>query len=857
MKRHGHCGFTPRGHAGDCAAGWSGAWSARSVGVTDLAGCAAHCRAECPRCQHVSFSALDDDCSWYRMCPQVTTGTSHTSVEVRTDVRRRGLPRIAWLGNPPSACGEAEPSHLKTYCQQFLSLWDAADVMPVPFNSRDRSMPFHLRRAALSFRRSADVLLVPPECCFVPTKLRSCLRKMDLGPDDPPVVVMLNKVFEGLDIKFAAIRELSNRHRVLLVTAPAPLNEAASSVPAASASETRSQTSAPRRDRAPATTWPPPLAFLGYGAGPAFYGRPSERPYRHDVGFSGGSGRFEGRYAWRAETMGNQDLLARLRAHGARIYEGSQTSAAQYIRTLASARMWLSTSEAGDHVVTRAYEVLASGRALLLCDRNPRAHDRLGIVEGVHAAMFNSSAEFSRKVIWYMEHEEERLRMVEAARALAASHTWSNRARELVVLIRKQLQAGRGGDHATSRQPTLASKHADDRDAPATHPFDASCEAAFVYVTAIANLHAECAPRYDKAALPAGSVGDLSWNCIGVVDGEGRQSSPAARAMLQALCLTRSGPARDSSTRTRLLSIHLGSRHTAISHDAAPRHRASRPPEARDGKREVATCPGNQHEDVRHRQALKLLMRDGVVRLDHHWGFARLLLEQPVTGGSETIGSWISRRLDEVARERHPDRRRHVSWDGEIPGIAPVVQAVRATCGRLAREYLGSDADMSHYSAFRLPPNLDLAQYPAGYYHHDRCGHRLKAYLLLTRVTEESHPLRIALGSHRTLFYSHHEMLASRFADEYIETNYVVRSVTGAAGDGFLFDTNAVHKAGGVGLAAQGVRDVMLFEFNAQGRSAAMCAVDRTLPCGCSPGSKPHLAAPNTSSAARPPVLLQ
>jgi len=105
---------------------------------------------------------------------------------------------------------------------------------------------------------------------------------------------------------------------------------------------------------------------------------------------------------------------------------------------------------------------------------------------------------------------------------------------------------------------------------------------------------------------------------------------------------------------------------------------------------------------------------------------------------------------------------------------------------------------------------------------------------MLTHVTEDSHPLRIALGSHRTVFYSHDDMLASRFTDDYIEANYLVRSVTGQAGEAFLFDTNAVHKAGGVGLVAQGVRDVMLFEFNTHGRSSEMCAVDPTLPCGCS-----------------------
>jgi hypothetical protein len=864
MKRHGHCGYTPDGNAGDCVAGWSGMWSARNISVNDLAGCARHCKT-CPRCQFVSFSALDDDCSWYRMCPQVIPGTSHTSIEV-AGMQRQGLLRVAWLGNPPTSCGEAESDHLRTYCQQWLSLSDAAHVVPVPFSDGDRSMTFRMRRAALPFRKSADILLVPPQCCLVPSRLGSCLRDLDLQPGDPPVVVMLNKVFEGLDAKFEAIHHLTLRHRVLLVTAPAPLNDMLNA------------SRMPRRAVASTTGWPPQIAFLGYGAAPAFYGRPSNRSYVYDVGFSGSPGRFEGRYALRAETMGNGPLLARLRAHGARIYEGGMTGSEQYIRTLASTRLWMSTTEAGDHVVTRTYEVLASGRALLLCDRNPRAHGRLGIVEGVHAAMFNSSAEFEGVVHWYMEHEDERLRMVKAARALALSHTWKNRARELVGLIRTHLRAEskrgeRGERGEASRRQPLALKHAD-----TANPFDAPCEEAFVYVDSIAQLHAECAPRYDRydksTNLPGGHpyastsstpFERLSWNCIGVADGtryRQRFKAPnasldsisfaapplaelplgAARAMRQALCLMHTGSAHGVSIRYRLLSIHLASQRAVISHGTAARHSTSGQyfalprtalEEVRDGKRDVATCPGQQKESRRHQHALAILMRDGVVRLDRHWGFARLLHEVSVAGGSDTVSSWISRRLDAVARERHLDRR-HVVWDGEIPGIARIMHTVRLTFEKLARDYLGSDAFMSNYSAFRLPPKLDVAHYPAGFYHHDRCGHRLKAYILLTRVTETTHPLRIALGSHRTLYYSHHDMLASRFADDYVETHYSVRPVTGEAGEAFLFDTNAVHKAGGVGLAAQGVRDVLLFEFNARGRSAEMCAVDRTLPCGCS-----------------------
>ena len=64
----------------------------------------------------------------------------------------------------------------------------------------------------------------------------------------------------------------------------------------------------------------------------------------------------------------------------------------------------------------------------------------LGIVEGVHAAMFDSSDEFEDKVHYYLRHEGERLAIVKAARELALSHhLWSHRATEVVGHIREAL----------------------------------------------------------------------------------------------------------------------------------------------------------------------------------------------------------------------------------------------------------------------------------------------------------------------------------------------------------------------------------------------------------------------------------
>eukprot|EP00966_Prymnesium_polylepis_P042820 995305-Prymnesium_polylepis.1 len=184
--RPGTCGYTPWGQAGDCIAGWQGTWSLRRLGVANLSGCAEHCRARCARCRYVSFSVIDDDCSWFRICPQrLIPGSSHVSLAVNPDVRHGQL-RIAWLGPPPDRCGETEENYLRTYCQQWHSLRDAAHVESVPL----KDPPLRLDR---SFRRSADVLLVPPSCCMTPTALARCAATLDSLPGDPPVVVMLNK----------------------------------------------------------------------------------------------------------------------------------------------------------------------------------------------------------------------------------------------------------------------------------------------------------------------------------------------------------------------------------------------------------------------------------------------------------------------------------------------------------------------------------------------------------------------------------------------------------------------------------------------------------------------------------------
>ena len=63
----GTCGVTQEGHEGNCASGNKGSWSAARLGLLTLKACADKSRG-CARCTFVSFSATQDDCSWFQRC---------------------------------------------------------------------------------------------------------------------------------------------------------------------------------------------------------------------------------------------------------------------------------------------------------------------------------------------------------------------------------------------------------------------------------------------------------------------------------------------------------------------------------------------------------------------------------------------------------------------------------------------------------------------------------------------------------------------------------------------------------------------------------------------------------------------
>ena len=110
---------------------------------------------------------------------------------------------------------------------------------------------------------------------------------------------------------------------------------------------------------------------------------------------------------------------------------GDRTS---YAKEIARARIWLSTTGPSNIVGTRYFEVLASGTTLLMCNRPPPGkwiYDGL-FEDGVHVVMFDGIEDMRAKVLYYLEHEEERRDIVTRAHEMTARvHSWDARARFL------------------------------------------------------------------------------------------------------------------------------------------------------------------------------------------------------------------------------------------------------------------------------------------------------------------------------------------------------------------------------------------------------------------------------------------
>ena len=111
-----------------------------------------------------------------------------------------------------------------------------------------------------------------------------------------------------------------------------------------------------------------------------------------------------------------------------------------YAKRLNRARAWLSTTGPADLVGTRYYEVAALGTTLLVCNRFDQVYDGL-FEDNKHCVMFDSLDELEEKIRYYLQNDDERMKIVHTAKEhVLNNHTWANRAEKLTNILKNKLE---------------------------------------------------------------------------------------------------------------------------------------------------------------------------------------------------------------------------------------------------------------------------------------------------------------------------------------------------------------------------------------------------------------------------------
>lgn len=152
--------------------------------------------------------------------------------------------------------------------------------------------------------------------------------------------------------------------------------------------------------------------------------------YKHDLFFSGVT-RPEQTENLRERVLSNLDKLSKyklfvnIRSHKNN-YAGTIFSDDEYSKHLSSSKICFITTGPADLVGTRYFEVMAANRSLILCNRMSMDVYEDILIDGYNCAMFSDEDEFFEKATYYLENEDERIKIVNNAHThFITTQTWS------------------------------------------------------------------------------------------------------------------------------------------------------------------------------------------------------------------------------------------------------------------------------------------------------------------------------------------------------------------------------------------------------------------------------------------------
>tara|TARA_Y100000816_G_C26095902_1_gene579985 strand:- start:898 stop:1821 length:924 start_codon:yes stop_codon:yes gene_type:complete len=105
----------------------------------------------------------------------------------------------------------------------------------------------------------------------------------------------------------------------------------------------------------------------------------------------------------------------------------------EYAKTINHSRIVLTTTGPIDLVGTRYFEIMASNKALILCNRMPKEVYGDIVIDKMNCVMFDDENDFVEKCKYYLENEDERLKIVNKAyEYFLQRHTWQHKVKHLI-----------------------------------------------------------------------------------------------------------------------------------------------------------------------------------------------------------------------------------------------------------------------------------------------------------------------------------------------------------------------------------------------------------------------------------------
>lgn len=108
----------------------------------------------------------------------------------------------------------------------------------------------------------------------------------------------------------------------------------------------------------------------------------------------------------------------------------------EYAKTLESSKICFTSTGPYDLVGTRYFEIMATNKSLILCNKKPKEIYEYYIIDGFNCVMYENEYDAVEKMKYYLIHEKERLKIVKNAYEYFINNlTWTHEIKKLLTIV--------------------------------------------------------------------------------------------------------------------------------------------------------------------------------------------------------------------------------------------------------------------------------------------------------------------------------------------------------------------------------------------------------------------------------------